>query len=68
MTVAPRSREAFSAVRGLSGWVWGRDGCERATKGNLNMTTSLVMPRWDHDHFFPAGAWIRYADTETSST
>ena len=41
MTVAPRSREDFSAVRGLKGWVCGREGCERATKGSLNMITSL---------------------------
>jgi hypothetical protein len=28
VTVAPRSREDFSADRGLKGWIWGRDGSE----------------------------------------
>ncbi len=38
-------REAFSAVRGLIGWVSGRDGCERATKGSLNMSITSTKGR-----------------------
>ena len=44
MTVAPRRRELFSAVWGLKGWVWGCEGCDRATKGSLNLPM-VVLPQ-----------------------